>query len=115
MCAFLEVVTYVPDWEPLANALRRVLATSSSEPDAKADLCNAVADKKIAIRILVADSDPDVGSKTLAGAQVEIPPRLGLEISFWEGSIRIGGSQPASLDCDSSLDGGTDENAPPAE
>jgi hypothetical protein len=38
-----------------------------------------------------------------------------LEISFWEGSTRIGGSQPASLGCDSSLDGGTDENAPPAE
>jgi hypothetical protein len=84
VCAFLEVVvTYVPDWEPLANALRRVLATSSSEPDAKADLCNAVADKKIAIRILVADSDPDVGSKTLAGAQVEIPPRLGPKEFDW--------------------------------
>jgi hypothetical protein len=76
-------VPYVPDWEPLANALKRVFATGSKEQEAKADICNAVADKRIAVRILVDESDRDVGGKTLLAPHVGVPPRLNPEDFDW--------------------------------
>jgi len=76
-------VPYVPDWEPLANALKRVLAAGSKEQEAKADICNAVADKKIAVRVLVDESDPAVGGKTLSAPQVAVPSRLNPEAFDW--------------------------------
>jgi len=69
-------VHYVPDWEPLANALKRVLSTGSREPEAKANICNAVADRKIAVRVSVDKSESDVGGQTLYAPNVEVPPRL---------------------------------------
>jgi hypothetical protein len=61
-------VHYVPDWEPLANALKRVLSTGSKEPDAKANICKAVADRKIAVRVLVDKS------KAMSEARRFMPP-----------------------------------------
>ena len=40
-------MAYTPDWEPLADALKRIVAAGSDEEEAKNDLCRAVADRKI--------------------------------------------------------------------
>jgi hypothetical protein len=50
-------VAYTPDWEPLADALKRVMATGIGESEAKLDLCRAIGDRKIDIRVRVAASD----------------------------------------------------------
>ena len=47
-------MAYTPDWEPLADALKRVLATGVDKDEARVDLCRAVADRKIHIRVRIA-------------------------------------------------------------
>jgi hypothetical protein len=41
----------LPKWERLPEALQRVMGTSVSEKQAKRDLCNALADRKIRLRL----------------------------------------------------------------
>jgi hypothetical protein len=74
---------YVADWEPLAKALERVMATGATEHQAKADISNFVADRKIAVRVLVDDSERDVGGQTLSVPNVGVPPRLRPEDFDW--------------------------------
>lgn len=62
-------VAYIPEWESLADALTRVMAFGGNEQQAKADICNAVADHKIVIRV----SD---GEETYPGDNVRVPRRL---------------------------------------
>jgi hypothetical protein len=64
-------VAYTPDWEPLADALKRVMATGVSEDQAKTDLCWAVADRKIAVRVRIAGSD-----RIFSGDNVDVPRHL---------------------------------------
>jgi hypothetical protein len=68
-------VAYTPDWEPLADALKRVIATGASEDEAKLDLCGAVADQKIRVRVRIAASDYK-RSQVFSGGNVEVPPHL---------------------------------------
>ena len=53
---------YVPDWQPLAAALERVMATGATEDNAKLDICRAVADQKIDVRVRIAASEYDWGA-----------------------------------------------------
>ena len=69
-------VAYVPEWEPLAKALTRVKAFGGNEQQAKADICNAVADRKIAIRVVIDESHRLDGGKAFSGGNVGVPPRL---------------------------------------
>jgi len=68
-------VAYTPDWEPLANALTRVVAAGRLEGEGKIDLCRAVADKKIAIRVQIAANDIMRG-KVFTGDNIRVPPHL---------------------------------------
>jgi hypothetical protein len=77
-------VAYVPDFEPLAEALKRVLAASSvKEDEAKRDICHAVADKKIAVQVRVAASDRSVGGHTFKRGNVGVPRHLNPEDFDW--------------------------------
>jgi hypothetical protein len=73
---------YTPDWELLAHALKRVVASGvarsqdKTEAQAKTEICQAIADRKIGIRVLMQKAALDVGGKILVGGNVEVPPRL---------------------------------------
>jgi len=67
---------YVRDWEPLPDVLRLVMAVGSQKQEAKVDICNAVADRKIAVRVLVHEAESGVGGRTLSDSSVSVPPRL---------------------------------------
>ena len=62
-------VAYIPEWELLANALMRVKAFSGNEQQAQIDICNALADRKIAVRVFD-------GDETYLGGNVRVPRRL---------------------------------------
>jgi len=68
-------MAYTPDWEPLGDALKRVIAAGASEGDGKADLCRAVADKKIAVRVRIAANDFMRGC-VFTGRNIGVPPHL---------------------------------------
>ena len=74
---------YYPDWVLLADSLKRVVAVGTQEQVAKADICSAVADRKIAVRVLVDTSDRDVGGQTFSALNVEVPPYLKPEDLDW--------------------------------
>jgi hypothetical protein len=75
---------YVPDWEPLAAALKRVMATGATDDDAKLDICRAVADQKVSIRVTVTHSyDHAMGGKVLSGGNVDVPARLDPDDFDW--------------------------------
>jgi len=43
---------YTPDWELLADALQRVVSAHEDLEVSKAAICNAIADKKISVRVV---------------------------------------------------------------
>ena len=67
---------YVPDWQPLAAALERVMATGATEDNAKLDICRAVADQKIDVRVRIAASEYDLGGRSFSDGNVGVPLRL---------------------------------------
>lgn len=78
------IMAYVPEWERLADALNRVVASGATEEQAKTDICNAIADRKIRLRFLTskiwAEGKPG-GSIGFAetqcdGSEVDIPAYL---------------------------------------
>lgn len=70
-------MTYVPDWEPMADALQRVVAIGLVEDEAKRQLCRAIADRKLELRIILTE-DPSRGvpEQAVSGSEFHIPPRL---------------------------------------
>jgi hypothetical protein len=70
------VVAYTPVWEPLADALKRVMATGESEAEAKIDLCRAVADRKIDVQVRIAASEYGMRGQVCSGGNVDVPVHL---------------------------------------
>jgi hypothetical protein len=80
-----SMATYIRDWERLSDVLKRVIATGVPEDKAKRDVCNALADRKIRIRIYFVVSPTNLewfSGQGFSPYQVhyvkpdEIPPRI---------------------------------------
>jgi hypothetical protein len=73
---------YIPDWERLLDAVKRVMATGMKEGEAKLDLCRAISDRKIKIRFLVEKEEgcgpfgEIVVGTVRQGSDVDIPSHL---------------------------------------
>ena len=67
-------MTYTPIWEPINKALQRVAALGLSKKRAKHDLCHAIADREIGIRLhLAADHSRSLPRKVLPPPELDIP------------------------------------------
>jgi len=75
-------MAYTPDWEPLANALKRVMATGVGEDEAKLDLCGAVADLKIRVRVRIGKYARK--REVFSGGNIEVPTHLAPGHFDWE-------------------------------
>ena len=70
-------LAYTPVWETLADALRRVVAVGSKESEAKRDLCRAMVDEAITIRLLLAaDARLNLPELPASVAGLDLPERL---------------------------------------
>jgi hypothetical protein len=62
------------------------MKTGASEDEAKMDLCRAMADRKIDIRVTIASSDRGMGGQVFADGNVRVPPHLRPGNLDWVGS-----------------------------
>jgi hypothetical protein len=69
-------MAYVPDWERLSDALKRVMAADVSEDEAKLGISRAIADRKIPVRLILAieQNARENWSRMVQGAQGLAPP-----------------------------------------
>ena len=68
----------LPKWERLSEALQRVMGTSVSEKQAKRDLCNVLADRKIRLRLFFMwrpTSQDFLARRGLSGTNVHRVPK----------------------------------------
>jgi hypothetical protein len=80
---------YAPDdWEPLGNALRRVIKTGLSEHEARIKLCCAIAERKIAVRVTIG-GEYGVPGRVFGGSNVFVPTQLSPNLFDWEQSRPI--------------------------
>ena len=82
---------YVSRWEALAASLLRAMNSSLNEQSAKIQICNAIADGAIAVRVQVDGSDPDIPGMILSGMEVDLPLRLQPANFDWDKSIPLFG------------------------
>lgn len=76
-------MAYIPKWERLSDALARVKASGSNGKQAKVDICNAVADREIAVQVTVDKNNQIDGGKTFPGKNVGVPPHLNTTDFDW--------------------------------
>ena len=85
---------YVPAWETLSDAVSRVVATGLDMESARKQICSAIADGAITIRVEVARTDRDIpGKLRLRGQgheQVKPPHRLSPQELDWKHSRPLG-------------------------
>jgi len=82
-------VAYRPDWESLADALHRLMVTASvSEHEAKADLCLAISDGNIRLRVRIIAEDPNclLHGMIVSGDNVAIPWEISPDDFDWKQS-----------------------------
>jgi hypothetical protein len=73
-------VAYTPDWEQLAAAISRLRAIGVSEEQARLDLCGALADRKLGVRVRVE------GGRLFANGNVGVPSHLHPDDFDWKRS-----------------------------
>jgi hypothetical protein len=64
-------LVYVRDWEKLSEALERAMATGCSKGETQINICGAISDGKIALRIIVTPSP--YRTQVLDASQVQVP------------------------------------------
>jgi len=64
---------YTPEWQRLTEILRYVMRAGLNEQDAKADLCNAIADGAVAVRVRVA-GNASIGVGQVFGPTLVVVP-----------------------------------------
>lgn len=79
-------MAYTLDWEPLADALKRVMASGATEDELKTDLCRAVADRKIDVRVRIEKSDRARGGQVFSDGNVGVPAHLNPADFDWKQS-----------------------------
>jgi hypothetical protein len=81
------VVTYIPEWEPLAAAVTRVMAAGAKKNDAKRDLCSAIADGNIAVRVRLAEEPyRNLPATVLSDLNLDVPSYLSPSDFDWRQS-----------------------------
>jgi hypothetical protein len=81
-------MAYVPDWETLSRALKRIAHDGGDLEDLKADLCNAMGDRKIRVRAFLPDDDEDhPGRCFFSPTTLVVERRLKPSDFDWEESI----------------------------
>ena len=87
-------VPYVPDWERLPDAVKRVMATGVKEDQAKQAICKAIANRRIKVRFLVASEEgcssfgEQVVGTVRGDGEIEIPSHLSRAISIGNDHVR---------------------------
>jgi hypothetical protein len=71
------LLVYTPIWETLAEALSRLVSAGSTVQEAKFDLCRAIADGAIEIRLLLAE-DPKrhLSASAVSSEGLDVPARI---------------------------------------
>jgi len=72
---------YTPDWESLSSAVTRIKASGVEEGQAREDLCHAIADRKVAVRVTLVKS-----KQIFLGGNVRPPAHLKPNDLDWEHS-----------------------------
>lgn len=95
-------MAYVRDWLPLPEARDRISTNGLDRGQASQDICHAIADQKIAVRIIVSKHDYNFAGCVLKERQVGVPVRLDPSCFDWEKSRPIGqwegGRYPNDID-----------------
>lgn len=80
-------MAYIPDWESLGDALKRLTAAGASGGEAKGDLCRAMADRKIDVRVrIAATANRGMGGRVFSDGNVGVPLHLSAGDLDWLGS-----------------------------
>jgi hypothetical protein len=83
-------LAYIPVWETLAHALRRLIAAGSTESGAKRDLCDAIADRAISVQlVLAADARLNQPELAVSIAHFDVPERINPRDIDWKRSRPI--------------------------
>ena len=75
-------MAYTPDWEPLADALQRIVATGVAEDEAKKDISLALGDQKIRVQVRIADTEAGMRGETRS-AGIVVPRDLAPDDFDW--------------------------------
>jgi hypothetical protein len=68
-------MVYVPKWERLSDALKRVKVAGASKDVAKMGITQAIADQKIRVQLTIAPGSADI-SGIFSGVNIKVPSRL---------------------------------------
>lgn len=91
-------MAYVPDWERLPDALKRVMAAGLSQDEAQVDICRAISDRKIRLRLQVTPSPYLM--RVVDVSQVNVPIDLKQSDFDWEKSCLERTWRSRSVDID---------------
>jgi hypothetical protein len=79
-------VIYTPEWESIREALERIRAAGVSEKQAKRNLCRAMAERRVDVRLTTVGKNPSQNLPELTFEHSDISPRLSPRDIAWSSS-----------------------------